>query len=216
MTNSLNQKIKEIHLKYKNGEFPDLYFELVWTHSDIVRQIAIRLADKLYKDKGIKINREILEAGALLHDLGMYNCYDDELYINSNINPLMHGFVGGEIVRSEDLGEELARFCEVHIGTGLTQEDIKREKLDVEIKDYIPVTLEEELVTYADKFHTKYPAFESYEVTSVKISKYDPNRRVKLDNFRKKYGVPNLEDLDQKYKNWSVDINLRINKALGK
>jgi uncharacterized protein len=216
MNTELQQKIKELHQKHKQGDFPELYFELVWTHSDIVRQIAVRLADTLEETKSIKVNREILEAGALLHDIGMYPCYDDELNTSSKLIPLQHAFVGGSIVRSEGFGEEYARFCEVHTATGLTKEDIERENLEVEIKDYVPVTVEEELVTYADKFHTKYPAFDPYEMISERISKYDPNRKVRLDNLRMKYGIPNLEDLKEKYEDWSKDINIRINKALGK
>ena len=88
--------------------------------------------------------------------------------------------------------------------------------MEVEIKDYVPVTIEEELVTYADKFHTKYPAFDPYEIIFERIAKYDPNRKVRLENLRMKYGIPNLEDLREKYADWSIDINLRINQALDK
>ena len=94
MNSKFHQNIKELHHKQKQGDLPNLYFELVWTHSDIVRQIAIRLADTLEEAKGIKVNRDLLEAGALLHDIGMYACYDDELNTSSKLTPLQHAFTG--------------------------------------------------------------------------------------------------------------------------
>ena len=48
-----------------------------------------------------------------------------------------------------------ARVCERHTGTGITKEDIIRQNLPLELKDYSPVTLEEKLICYADKFFSK-------------------------------------------------------------
>ena len=48
-----------------------------------------------------------------------------------------------------------ARVCERHTGTGLTRLQIEREKLPLPLADYVPETLEEQLVCYADKFYSK-------------------------------------------------------------
>jgi uncharacterized protein len=49
--------------------------------------------------------------------------------------------------------------------------DIEEMGLSVPKKDYIPITLEEELVCYADMFHSKYPRFITFEEAYEGISK---------------------------------------------
>ena len=48
-----------------------------------------------------------------------------------------------------------ARVCERHTGAGLTKEDIIGQNLPLPHKDFLPETLEEQLVCYADKFYSK-------------------------------------------------------------
>mgnify|MGYP004420939777 CR=1 FL=1 len=50
---------------------------------------------------------------------------------------------------------EIARVCERHTGTGLTDEVIKQRQLPLPAGDYRPETLEEQLICYADKFYSK-------------------------------------------------------------
>src|SRR5690606_25667612 len=112
--------------------------------------------------------------------------------------------------KAEDYPEKIQRFCLVHTATGLTLNDLVREGLPTDEGDLVPVTLEEEIVTYADKFHTKHPAFDSYETIKKRIAKYDPSRAVRLDNFRMKFGIPDTTELAKKYKQWSADIDDKI------
>ena len=51
--------------------------------------------------------------------------------------------------------ERHALVCERHTGTGLSKEDIEQQQLPLPHQDYMPVTLEEQVVCYADKFYSK-------------------------------------------------------------
>ena len=51
--------------------------------------------------------------------------------------------------------ERHARVCERHTGTGLTREQIVRQQLPLPAEDFVPETLEEQLICYADKFYSK-------------------------------------------------------------
>jgi uncharacterized protein len=214
MDNNILQKIKDLHQKYKAGDFPDLYFDLIWTHSDIIRKIALRIADELEKKRNIKVDRELIEIGSMVHDIGYYQCFDDELNVDCKVKPILHGFQGAEILKKENLPKSWQRFCLVHSATGFTKEDIEREHMPVQIDDYLPITIEEEIVTYADKFHTKYPAFDSYDNLINRIGKFDPDRKVRFVTLSKKYGVPNTEDLSGEYELWSTEINKKITEAI--
>ena len=48
-----------------------------------------------------------------------------------------------------------AQVCERHTGTGLTKEQIVSQQLPLPAENYTPVTLEEQLICYADKFFSK-------------------------------------------------------------
>jgi len=195
------EQIRELHKKaVKDKKYSDKFFNLVWTHSEIVKEIAFQLSDSLYKRTGIKIDKDLLEVGALVHDIGVYFC------ISKNFNPdryIYHGWEGEKFLRQQGVDDPLVlRFCSVHLGVGITKEDIKNWKLNLPKQDYIPISLEEEILTYADKFHTKLPKFVSFEAAREKIAKFGQTKAIKMDLFKKKFGLPRLAKLEKKYKSW--------------
>jgi uncharacterized protein len=200
-------KYLQIHKKYAQGKYSEKWLELTFTHTKIVWEICEILIENLEK-QNIKINKELLFQGVMLHDLGVYVCFDEDFNPDTNLPEYVyHGFEGYKLILNEGLEEEVARFSCTHTATGLTREDIERENLKVEIKDYIPVSIEEEILCFADKFHTKYPSFNTYEEQFERIGKFDPNRKVKLDNLKRKFGIPDLKKLHEKYDNWNQEFD---------
>ena len=104
-------------------------------HSLQVADIAIDIANKI---KRAKVDKKLVEIGALLHDVG-----------RSSTHGFSHAFMGGKILRERGFPEELARICERHILGGLDKEDAK--SVGLPEKDFYPVTLEEKIVCLADK-----------------------------------------------------------------
>jgi len=100
-------------------------------HSIAVRDVAVRIADKA------NANRELVEAGALLHDIG-----------RSNTHGIFHAIEGASIAKKLHLPKSIIRIIERHIGAGLTKEEAK--KLHLPAKNYLPETLEEKIVCHAD------------------------------------------------------------------
>ena len=58
------------------------------------------------------------------------------------------------LVRAEGFPRH-ALVCERHTGTGLSLEQIVREQLPVPHRDMLPVSLEEQVICFADKFFSK-------------------------------------------------------------
>jgi len=110
-------------------------FKKILSHSRKVQEIALRIAKKIHG-----IDLEFIKIGSLLHDIGRFDCWND---------PLHHGIRGAEILRKEGL-ERYALLAERHLGAGITKEEIKHRGLDLPLRDFVPVTPEEKIITYAD------------------------------------------------------------------
>jgi len=104
-------------------------------HSEKVAEKALRIAKKITK---VKVNKDLIEIGGLLHDIG-----------RAKTHGFKHALIGGNILRESGFSEKLARICETHILGGLDIEDAKR--LGLPEKDYLPETIEEKIICLADK-----------------------------------------------------------------
>ena len=51
--------------------------------------------------------------------------------------------------------ESIARVCERHTGAGLTEKDIVGQDLPLPHQDFLPETIAEQVICYADKFYSK-------------------------------------------------------------
>jgi uncharacterized protein len=106
-------------------------------HCKIVTQVALEIATACQL-KGIKVDRDLVEIGSLLHDIG-----------RSKTHSINHAVVGVDIARAFGLPTAVLRIIERHIGAGITASEAKT--LGLPPKDYRPRTLEEKIVAYADK-----------------------------------------------------------------
>ncbi len=106
-------------------------------HCKTVAKIALKIARRL-KKKGFSVDLELVEIGALLHDIG-----------RSKTHTVHHAIVGAKIAKQRGLPEPIVKIIERHVGGGITAQEA--EKLGWPVKDYIPETLEEKIVCYADK-----------------------------------------------------------------
>lgn len=202
-----NAEIKQLHKKYSHGKYKDEWFDIIWTHSNIILKVVEKIVSNL-EEKGFAVNEDLLREGVLLHDIGVYSCYDEELNNNSDAPAyIKHGIIGYEILKKEGLSESVARFARSHTGVGLTIQDIENGNLPLPKIDMIPIFLEEEILCYADKFHTKYPSFSSFEEQKSQLSKYSDINPIIMDRFRLKFGIPNIDDLVQEYEPWNKKID---------
>jgi len=126
------------------------------------RQVADRCLAIVRKHPELAVDVQFLEEAAMLHDIGICRCHAPSILCEGTEPYIRHGVIGGEMLRSLSAQgfqasalEKYARVCERHTGTGLTREQIERQGLPLPLQDFIPETLEEELICYADKFYSK-------------------------------------------------------------
>jgi uncharacterized protein len=109
----------------------------VISHCENVTRIALRIANQL-KMKGYSIDIKLVEIGALLHDIGRSQSHDID-----------HVAIGAKIAEEVGLPEKVIHIIERHVGAGIPDDEAK--ELGLPKGHYVPETLEEKVVAYADK-----------------------------------------------------------------
>jgi uncharacterized protein len=171
-------------------------FQLVYTHCEIVWAIARQLINR----GALAVDTELVRAGSLLHDLGVYALYGPSGELD-HANYVRHGLLGHELLAGEGLPEELCRFCSCHTGVGLTAADVRSQRLPLPPADYRAESLEEQLVMYADKFHSKTdpPVFVSAESAAAGLARFGEDKRRRFAALRHLFGTPDLRAFIAKY-----------------
>jgi uncharacterized protein len=136
-------------------------------HSEQVAAKAVAVASRL--SLGTTAVNFVREA-ALLHDIGILHTTVPQLDCRGDLPYLCHGIKGREILEAEGLPLH-ALVCERHIGVGLSAEEIGRQQLPLPVRDMLPLSLEEQIVTYADLFFSKSPAKLGLECSAEKVRK---------------------------------------------
>ncbi|RKS74377.1 uncharacterized protein BZB76_2890 [Actinomadura pelletieri DSM 43383] len=158
--------------------------------------IVCEIAEQIMDGAGLDVDKDLVRAGCLLHDIGVYRLYDvtGELDHKSYVR---HGVLGHEILRAEGFPEEICRFCSRHTGVGLTRDDIERQRLPLPVGDYVAETGEERLVMYADKFHSKTdpPTFVTADSYAVHVRRFGGGKVAAFTAMREQFGEPDLVSL---------------------
>ena len=83
-----------------------------------------------------------------------------------------------------------ARVCERHTGAGLTAEEIEKQNLPLPHKDFLPETIEEKLICYADKFYSKtHPKVEkTLEQAMASLRKFGDEGAARFEEWVKLFG----------------------------
>jgi uncharacterized protein len=110
--------------------------EGVIRHSLTVERVATDLATRM-RANGHEVDLNTVSTGALLHDIG-----------RSRTHGISHGVEGAKILAQLGL-EGFTRFAECHLGSGIPADEAK--ELGLPARDFIPNTIEEKVVAYADK-----------------------------------------------------------------
>ena len=124
---------------------------ILLTHSRSVADKALQIA---VKHPELHLDTGFLEEAALLHDIGIFmtdasgiQCFGTHPYI-------CHGYLGSELLMKEGYPRH-ALVCERHTGAGMSLQSIIEQDLPIPHRDMVPVSMEEQVICFADKFFSK-------------------------------------------------------------
>lgn len=207
------ERIEKMHRALAPSDFA---FDKLWTHCQIVARIALGFA-KQVREEGERRGRsaipmpepwngalpdpQLVTVGALVHDIGVYRIFLPDGRTFDRHRYIFHGLEGYLLLLEERCGLEIARFARNHTGVGITRSEVVSQRLPLPPADYMPRTIEQEIVMFADKFHTKSdpPDFVSLPVAYRSAARFGQSNASRFRALARRYGAPTLEGLAQEY-----------------
>lgn len=131
---------------------------------------------------------KFIEEAGMLHDIGIINVDDAEIFCTGDLPYICHGTEGRNILEEEDLHQH-ALVCERHTGVGIYKDEIIKNKLPLPERDMLAISIEEKLISYADLFFTKDPTKLWIEKTPREVA-----------NSIEKFGTRHIDTFEAWYK----------------
>lgn len=136
------------------------------SHATQVAEKALSVASACNLD----LDLEQVKTAAMLHDIGICLTDASDIGCLGSAPYIAHGILGAKLLREEGFDEIYARVAERHTGAGLTKGDIIAQSLPLPTQDYLPESLLEKLVCYADKFFSKGGDMKEKNIERIRLS----------------------------------------------
>jgi uncharacterized protein len=135
--------------KYYEPDSKAYYFLL--HHGKVVAKKAVEIARRVdYMNPDI----EFIHEASILHDIGIFLTNAPRIGCFGYNDYICHGYLGRDILEREGLNRH-ALVCERHVGLGFSAEEIREKRLPLPARDMFPLTIEEKIICFADKFFSK-------------------------------------------------------------
>ncbi len=158
-----NWSIGVIERFYTKGKL----YDLLVTHCQKVAERAVKV---LEDHPEFKADSHFIYQAAMLHDIGIIKTNAPSIFCEGTEPYICHGYLGADMLRSIGLDKH-AYIAERHTGTGLTKEYIAENGLPLPLdRTYMPETIEEKIVCYADKFFSKTKLYNCKDADAVRVS----------------------------------------------
>lgn len=173
-------------------EIIDRYYPAGTRRRDIYMKHCRQVADKaldIARRKALPLDEEDIIAGAMLHDIGIALTDAPGIDCHGSLPYLCHGTAGADLLRREGVDERFARIAERHTGAGITADEIEASGLPIPLADYLPETLLERLICYADKFYSKSGEMKEKPLERVitSMSKFTPATLKRFEALHKEF-----------------------------
>ncbi len=176
------EKVDYFSIIQKYISVDTLAYRLYIPHVVQVTARALKIAQRL----GLSGDQQqFIESAGMLHDIGICKVHDPYLGCEGELPYLAHMTAGRDILIAEGLPQH-ARIAANHTGTGITKEIIQKQGLPLPEEDFVPETVEEEIISYADLFYTKVPEGLWVERTVEEVRK-----------GRERFGIDDVKKFDE-------------------
>ena len=163
-------------------------FDILAEHG---RRVAAKAIDAAKRVPNLTPDLDFIREASMLHDIGIIFTSTESLGCQGRQPYICHGYLGRELLDSKGLKRH-ALVCERHLGVGLTAEDIMQQGLPLPVRDMVPVSIEEQIISYADKFHSKSNGSaqgeKSVEAVKRELLKFGPEKVERFELWHRLFG----------------------------
>jgi uncharacterized protein len=166
-------------LKYYSPESEA--YSILLRHCQAVTHKAVGIA---MAHPELKADTGFIAEAAMLHDIGIFLTDAPSLGCHGKHQYIEHGYLGADLLRNEGFPKH-ALVCERHTGTGLSVEEIVARRLPLPHRDMQPVSIEEKIICFADKFFSKSKNDRELSLAEVRqsIARFGPEGSARFDGW---------------------------------
>lgn len=162
--NREEEKMEPITLIEKFYKKDSKLYNILVGHSTHVMNKALTIIEN---HPELNADFQFVAEAAMLHDIGIFLTDAPSIECHGIAPYLCHGYLGRELLDNEGYPHH-ALVCERHTGTGLRLGDIIAQNLPLPRRDMVPVTIEEQIICFADCFFSKTKLGEEKKIEDVK------------------------------------------------
>ena len=190
--------METLSILQKYYDTSSLVYNILVEHNRSVTQKAVAIARS---HPAWNADISFIEEAGMIHDIGIFltnapgiGCFGEHQYIE-------HGYLGADLLRAEGYPKH-ALVCERHTGVGLSEQEIIEKQLPLPHRDLIPVSLEEQIICFADKFFSKSHNNKEFSIEEVRssLSKFGNNVLNRFDEWAFMFLGSNVGELIRKAK----------------
>ncbi|MBR5639059.1 MAG: HD domain-containing protein [Muribaculaceae bacterium] len=187
--------IDALSIIYRFYEVESDLCKLLIKHSTQVAELSRQFSQRLINNH-VPVDIDFVVEAAMLHDIGIVHTNAPGIYCHGTEPYIRHGVLGRTMLEEIGLFRH-ALVCERHTGTGLSIKEIETQQLPLPLRDLLPVSIEEKIVCYADKFFSKsHPdAVRSVDVARSKLIKFGEETVSRFDEMQALFGAPDYSRL---------------------
>ncbi len=155
--------------------------EILILHSEDVARKAVAIA---LSHPELKADTDFVREASLLHDIGIFLTHAPAIECVGTHPYICHGYLGADLLREEGYPRH-ALVCERHTGAGISLQTIIDGNLPIPHREMLPVSIEEQIVCFADKFFSKTHLGEEKSVEKARksITKHGEEGLARFDTW---------------------------------
>ena len=135
-------------------------------HSQSVTDKALNIARN---HPELNIDTQFISEAGMLHDIGIFMTNAPSIQCFGEYPYIAHGYLGGELLLKEGYPKH-ALVCERHTGAGLTLSEIIEQNLPIPHREMMPISIEEQVICFADCFFSKTKLGQEKSVDKITVS----------------------------------------------
>ena len=162
-------------------------YNILVTHCSAVSEKALKIARN---HKELHANADFIAEAAMLHDIGIFKTNSPGIFCHGAYPYLCHGYLGSELLINEGYPDH-ALVCERHIGVGITSQEVISGNLPLPLRDYVPLSIEEQIICFADTFFSKSNGLtkeKSIDEVRNSVKRFGENHLVRFEEWCEMFG----------------------------